>query len=155
MPVRGDEVPGRSWSGGWWSGRALLLHLALVISVPTCGIAAYWQLDRALSGNVLSWAYTFEWPAFAGLAGWVWWAMLHLPAGAGPAGSEAPGPVRLRSPRQARRQRLLEQRRKDPEWDPAGVGPRLRAYNEYLRTLEGATPRQARRLARPPGGGCD
>jgi hypothetical protein len=23
-----------------------------------------WQLHRALSGNVLSWAYTFEWPLF-------------------------------------------------------------------------------------------
>ena len=32
-----------------------------------------WQLHRALSGNELSWAYTFEWPIFAicGLFFWV------------------------------------------------------------------------------------
>jgi len=32
-----------------------------------------WQFHRALSGNGLSWAYTFEWPLFAGFAV-VFWA---------------------------------------------------------------------------------
>jgi hypothetical protein len=32
-----------------------------------------WQLHRALAGNGLSWAYTFEWPLFAGFAV-VFWA---------------------------------------------------------------------------------
>jgi hypothetical protein len=32
-----------------------------------------WQLRRALEGNGLSWAYTFEWPLFAGF-GLVFWA---------------------------------------------------------------------------------
>jgi hypothetical protein len=32
-----------------------------------------WQLHRALAGNALSWAYTFEWPLFA-LMGAVFWA---------------------------------------------------------------------------------
>jgi hypothetical protein len=32
-----------------------------------------WQLHRAISGNGLSWAYTFEWPLFAGF-GAVFWA---------------------------------------------------------------------------------
>jgi hypothetical protein len=31
-----------------------------------------WQLRRALAGNALSWAYTFEWPIFA-LMGAVFW----------------------------------------------------------------------------------
>lgn len=31
-----------------------------------------WQLHRALDGNPLSWAYTFEWPLFA-LMGAVFW----------------------------------------------------------------------------------
>jgi hypothetical protein len=31
-----------------------------------------WQLHRALAGNALSWAYTFEWPIFA-LMGAVFW----------------------------------------------------------------------------------
>ena len=32
-----------------------------------------WQLHRALAGNGLSWAYTFEWPLFAGFTV-VFWA---------------------------------------------------------------------------------
>jgi hypothetical protein len=32
-----------------------------------------WQLHRALGGNGLSWAYTFEWPLFAAFAV-VFWA---------------------------------------------------------------------------------
>jgi hypothetical protein len=32
-----------------------------------------WQLHRALSGNELSWAYTFEWPLFA-IFGVYFWA---------------------------------------------------------------------------------
>jgi len=32
-----------------------------------------WQFHRAMSGNALSWAYTFEWPLFAGFAV-VFWA---------------------------------------------------------------------------------
>jgi hypothetical protein len=32
-----------------------------------------WQFHRALAGNSLSWAYTFEWPLFAGFAV-VFWA---------------------------------------------------------------------------------
>jgi hypothetical protein len=31
-----------------------------------------WQLHRALGGNALSWAYTFEWPLFAGFAVVFW-----------------------------------------------------------------------------------
>jgi hypothetical protein len=31
-----------------------------------------WQLHRALSGNELSWAYTFEWPLFAIFAVYFW-----------------------------------------------------------------------------------
>ena len=32
-----------------------------------------WQLHRALAGNGLSWAYTFEWPLFSGF-GVIFWA---------------------------------------------------------------------------------
>ena len=31
-----------------------------------------WQLHRALSGNELSWAYTFEWPLFAIFGAYFW-----------------------------------------------------------------------------------
>ncbi len=55
-----------------------------------------WQLHRALSGNELSWAYTFEWPLFATFGVYFWARTirdeLRLAAGQGgarPAGAAA------------------------------------------------------------------
>jgi hypothetical protein len=61
----------------WFSGRAFVFHLLLVIIVPGCLIAGWWQLGRATGGNGLSWAYTFEWPIFAVIACVGWWQMIH------------------------------------------------------------------------------
>jgi hypothetical protein len=62
---------------GWWSRRAITLHLALIVVVPLFLVLAIWQLRRALHGNLLSWAYTFEWPFFAAYATWMWWKLVH------------------------------------------------------------------------------
>jgi hypothetical protein len=48
-------------------------HLFTVAAVIGMLWLGDWQLHRALSGNGLSWAYTFEWPLFAGFAV-VFWA---------------------------------------------------------------------------------
>ena len=48
-------------------------HLLMVVSFWGMGWLGDWQLHRALAGNALSWAYTFEWPLFAGFAV-VFWA---------------------------------------------------------------------------------
>jgi len=61
----------------WFSGRALLLHLVLLIVVGGCVAATWWQASRALGGNGLSWFYTFEWPVFAGIAIAGWWNLIH------------------------------------------------------------------------------
>jgi hypothetical protein len=61
----------------WWSRRAIGLHLALTLTVPACGLACWWQTSRALSGNTLSWVYSFEWPFFAGYAVYMWWRLVH------------------------------------------------------------------------------
>ncbi len=61
----------------WWSRRAIGLHVALVVSVPGFFVLGWWQLHRALSGNELSWVYTFEWPFFAAYAVWMWWKLVH------------------------------------------------------------------------------
>jgi hypothetical protein len=52
-----------------------------------------WQFHRAMAGNGLSWAYTFEWPLFAGF-GIVFWARtvrdeFRLRGGDGIAGHDA------------------------------------------------------------------
>lgn len=88
----------------WLSPRALLLHLILLIVAPGCLFAGWWQVHRALSGNLLSYGYSVEWPAFAIIAGIAWWQLIHDERGRGareesagasegiaePASSEAP-----------------------------------------------------------------
>jgi hypothetical protein len=66
-------------SGMWWSRRAVLLHLTLAILLPAFTGLFLWQVNRALSGNELSWAYVFEWPFFAGYAVFMWWRLVHEP----------------------------------------------------------------------------
>src|SRR5579871_7048017 len=48
-------------------------HLLMVVSFWGMLWLGDWQFHRALTGNALSWAYTFEWPLFAGFAV-VFWA---------------------------------------------------------------------------------
>jgi len=48
-------------------------HLLMVVSFWGMLWLGDWQLHRALAGNGLSWAYTFEWPLFAGFIV-VFWA---------------------------------------------------------------------------------
>lgn len=48
----------------------------VVVVVAFC-LLARWQVDRALSGNTLSWVYSFEWPIFALYAIYMWWKLLH------------------------------------------------------------------------------
>jgi DNA-binding transcriptional regulator of glucitol operon len=61
----------------WLSGRAVSLHIALILFVPGCALAAWWQITRAFDGNGLSYLYSVEWPVFAFLAVYFWWMLLH------------------------------------------------------------------------------
>ena len=48
-------------------------HAFVVVAFWGMGWLGDWQLHRALAGNSLSWAYTFEWPIFA-VMGAIFWA---------------------------------------------------------------------------------
>jgi hypothetical protein len=48
-------------------------HLFVVVACWGMLWLGDWQFHRAMTGNGLSWAYTFEWPLFAGF-GIVFWA---------------------------------------------------------------------------------
>jgi len=61
----------------WFSRRAMLLHLTVLVIAPGCAIAGWWQATRALAGNSLSWVYSVEWPMFAMLALAGWWHLIH------------------------------------------------------------------------------
>ena len=52
--------------------RWLAWHVCVVLATAGMIWLGDWQLHRALSGNGLSWAYTFEWPLFAIFAVFFW-----------------------------------------------------------------------------------
>jgi DNA-binding transcriptional regulator of glucitol operon len=61
----------------WLSGRSAALHVALLVVVPGCAIAAWWQINRAQDGNQLSYLYSVMWPVFGLLAIIFWWMLIH------------------------------------------------------------------------------
>ena len=77
-------------SGPRWrfliSPRWLAWHTFAVVAFWGMCWLGDWQFHRAISGNSLSWAYTFEWPLFAVLGGYFWAKTIrdefHLRSGA-------------------------------------------------------------------------
>jgi hypothetical protein len=61
----------------WLSGRAVSLHVAVLVFVPGCAIAAWWQIGRAQDGNQLSYLYSVMWPVFGILGLYFWWMLIH------------------------------------------------------------------------------
>ena len=61
----------------WLSRRAVSLHFAILVFVPGCAIAAWWQINRAAGGNQLSYLYSALWPAFGILSIYFWWMLIH------------------------------------------------------------------------------
>jgi DNA-binding transcriptional regulator of glucitol operon len=61
----------------WLSKRAISLHIGVLLFVPGCGLAAWWQITRATDGNGLSYLYAVEWPIFAILSAYFWWMFIH------------------------------------------------------------------------------
>ena len=114
-------------SSKWFSRRACGAHLAIVVWVPGCLIAAWWQATVAMAGNGLSYLYAVEWPVFALFGIVLWWNFVHDDP-------EAHGTRRLVAIRRERREEpqgalASVVRRKDQEDDG------LRAYNDYLEQL--------------------
>jgi hypothetical protein len=53
------------------------LHVAALIFVPGCALAAWWQVTRAADGNQLSYLYMVMWPIFGLLGIFFWWLLIH------------------------------------------------------------------------------
>jgi hypothetical protein len=104
----------------WFSARALKLHAVILIVVPGFLALCIWQIDRALGGNTLSWAYVFEWPLFAAYAIYMWWRILHEKPDAAPGVAAENGHATPAEPPSA------QQAEEDQE---------MAAYNEYLARL--------------------
>ena len=61
----------------WLSRRAIILHVSVLVWVPMCLVAGWWQVTRALGGNGLSYLYSVEWPVFAAVGVVAWWSLVH------------------------------------------------------------------------------
>ena len=112
----------------WLSRRAFVLHFLLVTVVPGCLLAGWWQVHRALGGNLLSYFYSVEWPIFAILGVVAWWQLIH----------DVPTEAEYENPRRERRS-FLHRDDEVPspalDWDRALETPELRNYNQYLQAL--------------------
>jgi DNA-binding transcriptional regulator of glucitol operon len=71
-PDRPDEKKKRVWPF-LFAPKWVSWHLLMVVAFFGMLWLGDWQYRRAMSGNALSWAYTFEWPLFAVFAV-VFWA---------------------------------------------------------------------------------
>lgn len=84
-------------AGNWrvlFTPRWLGWHLFAVVAFVGMLWLGDWQFRRAIDGNGLSWAYTFEWPVFA-IFGAVFWVKtvrdeLHPPPHPGEAADDEP-----------------------------------------------------------------
>jgi hypothetical protein len=92
-----------------------------------------WQFRRAMSGNALSWAYTFEWPLFAGFVV-VFWARtirdefrLRRDGVVDQPEAETELPASIRIAQDATAAAMVAQAEADD--------PELSAYNAYLARL--------------------
>jgi ABC-type sugar transport system permease subunit len=92
----------------------LRIHVGLVLSQILCWPAFAFELYRALAGNLLSWAYVFEWPILACYSIYMWRRMLD----------EEKGIVRS-----SKKKTLLAS---VPVAEAAEEDPALTAWNNYL-----------------------
>ena len=96
--------------------------------VPGCLFAGWWQVHRALSGNLLSYFYSFEWPLFAVLGAIAWWQLIH----------DVPLPRKPGETVKAKRSWLHRDEyvpTTELNWDERLETPELQAYNAYLKSL--------------------
>ena len=99
--------------------------------VATFLALGWWQAGRAADGNLLSWAYTFEWPLFAIFVIALWIREMRQALrrdGSQPTVAPATQPTR-RGPVITRRAVTVPAAVED------GGDPQLAAYNRYLAWL--------------------
>jgi DNA-binding transcriptional regulator of glucitol operon len=109
----------------WFSRRALKLHAVILVVVPAFTALCVWQIDRAVGGNSLSWAYVFEWPLFAGYAIYMWWRFVH----------EKPEPTDAVSGHNGLVDAAAQRPTGPPDAKAEQEEVELAAYNDYLARL--------------------
>ncbi len=54
-----------------------MAHAALIVWIPGCAVASWWQVGIGLSGDSLGWIYSVMWPCFALFGTVFWWHFVH------------------------------------------------------------------------------
>jgi hypothetical protein len=117
--------------------RWLSWHLFAVIAFIGMWWLGDWQFRRAMAGNGLSWAYTFEWPIFAifGAVFWVKTVRDELHPSAPPPRREIELPAGAGSPESGTEPVLALTGSKLAADDDGEPDPELAEYNAYLAML--------------------
>ena len=123
--------------------RWLVRHLLALVLIAGCLLLGLWQLSRATGGNMLSWAYTLEWPLFAAFFGWMWFRMardaISTARGEDPYVAVRPAPLTPRRPPAPLTTRqpsaALTPGRPPAAGSTDDDDPQLAAYNRYLAWL--------------------
>jgi uncharacterized membrane protein len=127
-----DEVPTvrRVLTPRW-----ILVHLAAVVLVIAFLLLGWWQLRRAASGNLLSYGYAIQWPAFAVFVVFVWIKEIRrvLEATTEQAAAVDADPARPGGDAGGLK-RAARPRRPAAGWDDSD-DDELAAYNHYLAWL--------------------
>jgi DNA-binding transcriptional regulator of glucitol operon len=131
------------------SPRWLALHLLALVLVAACLRLGWWQWQRAGQGNMLSYGYALEWPAFAVFVVVIWGYLVRDALRAHRSGQHGAATVAADPAPQDAGQELLPT-------DAALLAARaaaaatedddeeLAAYNDYLARLNAADPRRKR-----------
>jgi DNA-binding transcriptional regulator of glucitol operon len=105
--------------------RAIGLHIALIVWVLTCALAAWWQVGRAIQGNSLSYLYSIEWPVIGVLGVLGWYSLLNQEKV-----SEHKEKARREYEEKMRADALAARQASEEQEDPT-----LAAYNDHLAQL--------------------
>ena len=132
----------------WLSGRAISLHVAVLVFVPGCALAAWWQINRAQDGNQLSYLYSVMWPVFGILGLFFWWMLIHTDyENVGLKGTrrrtQAAAATRASGEATSRSPAIVDS--EAPAATAAEVDPELAAYNARLAELAAQGPKTWRR----------
>lgn len=82
----------------FFTPRWVLGHVLTLVGVAVCMAACVWQYQRATAGNMLSWAYTVQWPLFAVFVVFLWARAIRDARGTGAPPKPGPAPLRPRVP---------------------------------------------------------
>jgi hypothetical protein len=116
--------------------------MTVLVVVPGCLALGWWQLNRALAGNTLSWAYVFEWPFFAGYAVYMWWRLVHEQPALPRIGTSKAAPGQGESGEDATSSEQAPATTATTVEDETKEDAELAAYNRYLAALNAADQRK-------------